>query len=61
MAETLREKAKRLLDDVPEEYVFQCHDGRVLHNMQELADALNTMTDETYAFHVTTEKNDFTN
>jgi hypothetical protein len=29
--------------------------------MKELGDALNTMADETYAFHAKTEKNDFAN
>jgi len=61
MAETLKQEAKRLLDGVPEEYVFRCCDGGILRNMKELGDALKTMTDETYAFHANTEKNDFTN
>ena len=61
MAETLKQEAKRLLADVPEEYVFGCCDGQILRNMKELGDALNTMTDETYAFHANTEKNDFSN
>ena len=61
MAETLKQEAKRLLDNVPEEYVFRCCDGSILHSMKELGAALKTMTDETYAFHVTTGKNDFTN
>ncbi len=61
MAETLKQEAKRLLDDVPEEYVFRCCDGGIVRNTKELGDTLKTMTDETYAFHANTEKNDFTN
>jgi len=61
MAETLKQEAKRLLDDAPEEYVFRCCDGGILRNMKELGAALKTMTDETYAVHANTEKNDFTN
>jgi len=61
MAETLKQEAKRLLADVPEEYVFWCHDGRILRSTKELGAALNAMADETYAFHVNTEKNDFAN
>ena len=61
MVETLKQEAKRLLADVPEEYVFRCGDGQILRNMKELGDALNTITDETYVFHANTEKNDFTN
>jgi len=61
MAETLNQEAKRLLADVSEEYVFWCHDGRILRSMKELGDALTTMTDETYTFHANIEKNDFAN
>jgi hypothetical protein len=61
MAETLKQKAKRLLADVPNEYVFRCHDGLTLQSMKELGNALNSMADETYVFHANTEKNDFTN
>lgn len=61
MTETLKQEAKRLLSDIPEEYVFWCHDGCVLHNLRELGDAISIMTDETYTFHVNAEKNDFTN
>ena len=61
MAETLKREAKRLLADVPEEYVFRCYDGQILRNMKELGDVLNTMTYETYVFHANTEKNDFGN
>jgi predicted metal-dependent HD superfamily phosphohydrolase len=61
MAGTLKEQAQKFLPKVPEEYIFWCHDGRILHSMKELGDALNTMTDETYAFHANIEKNDFAN
>ena len=61
MAETLKQEAKRLLADVPSEYVFRCHDGLILQNTKQLGNALNSMADETYVFHANTEKNDFTN
>ena len=61
MVETLKQEAKRLLADVPEEYVFRCCDGQILRNVKELGDTLNTMTDETYVFHANKEKNDFAN
>jgi hypothetical protein len=61
MAETMKQEAKRLLADVPNEYVFRCHDGLTLHGMKELGNNLNSMADETYVFHANTEKNDFTN
>jgi len=56
-----KEDAKRFLADVPEEYVFWCSNGRILRNMRELAEALNTMTDETFAYHSNAQRNDFSN
>ena len=55
------EGAKRFLADVPEEYVFWCSNGHILRNMRELAEALNTMTDEAFAYHSNAQKNDFSN
>lgn len=61
MAETLKQEAKRLLADVPEEYVFRCRNGHILRNLKELGDEFNIMPDESYVFHANAEKNDFTN
>ncbi len=62
MAEKILKKdAERLLTKVPEQFVFWSHDGRVLHDMTELADALNNMTDETFAYHSNDYKKDFGN
>jgi hypothetical protein len=52
---------KKLLANVPEEYVFWCTDGRILRNMIELQEALDTMVEEVFVFHVNTTKNDFAN
>jgi len=51
--------ARRPLRDVPQDKVFWCHDGRVLKNLDELAAALQEMSEETYHNHVTAGKNDF--
>jgi hypothetical protein len=59
MAMTLKEQAQKLLAKVPDEYVFRCQDGRILRDMKELAEALATMTDETFAYHSNAEKKDF--
>lgn len=56
-----KQEVQKFLANVPEEYVFWCCDGRLYRNMQELGDAFNTMTDETFAFHTNTEKSDFSN
>ncbi|OGO23433.1 MAG: hypothetical protein A2144_05480 [Chloroflexi bacterium RBG_16_50_9] len=61
MIETLKQKAQRLLSDVPGEYVFRSSNGHILRNLKELNEELNTMSGESYATHVNKEKNDFTN
>lgn len=61
MVLTLKEEAKKFLASVPEEYVFRCNDGRILRNMQELKDAFNGMTDDTFTYHSNAEKKDFSN
>ncbi|MCX5998030.1 MAG: hypothetical protein NTU41_00140 [Chloroflexi bacterium] len=53
------EDAQRLLADVPQDYVFRCCDGRILKNMRELMAALDTMTEETFAYHSNQTKSDF--
>ena len=57
----LKYDAQKLLTLVPEEYVFRCHDGRILKNMKELGEALAVMADETFAYHSNSEKKDFSN
>jgi hypothetical protein len=59
MTTLTNQDAKKWLADVPEEYVFWCCDGRVMRNMQELAEALNTMADDVFAYHANQQRNDF--
>lgn len=59
MTTLINQDAKKLLADVPQEYVFWCCDGRTMRNMQELAEALNTMADDVFAYHANEQKNDF--
>lgn len=61
MVRIQREDAERLLGSVPEENVFRCCDGRALRDMGELGRALESMADETFAYHVNAERNDFSN
>jgi hypothetical protein len=61
MAGIPKEQAEKFLSNVPEEYVFRCQDGQILRDMKELAEALTTMTDETFAYHSNVEKKDFSN
>jgi len=53
--------AKSWLGDVPHDKVFWCRDGRMLKNLDELAIALRKMSEETFRYHVTGDKNDFSN
>jgi hypothetical protein len=59
MAKMLKEEARRYLADVPEDYVFRCHDSCIFKNVRELRDGLADMSDEIYTFHANSEKNDF--
>ena len=59
MAKMTKDAASRLVARVPETNSFWCHDGSVYRNLDELKTGLARMSDETFAFHVTPEKNDF--
>lgn len=59
MALTSKQEAVKFLAEVPTQYVFWCSDGRILRSMEELGKALATMSDETFAYHANTAKNDF--
>ena len=56
-----QQEAKRFLASVPDEHVFWSHDGRILHDIRELGEALTMMSDETFAYHYNVEKKDFSN
>lgn len=59
MAKTTSVDPAKILAAVPDEYVFRLCDGRVLKDMKALSEALADMPEETFAFHVNSEKNDF--
>jgi hypothetical protein len=58
---TVKQDVSLMLVNVPDEFIFWCHNGHVLRNMSERAGELKVMSDGTYSFHVTMEKNDFAN
>jgi len=53
--------ARKYLARVPDDVVFWVHDDGALHDLAELANSLETMTDDTYAHHTNASKNDFVN
>ncbi|MBS3113917.1 hypothetical protein J4448_02350 [Candidatus Woesearchaeota archaeon] len=52
---------KKVLGEAPVEQHFVVADGRKLKNIIELADALETMSEEIFRHHVNEAKNDFSN
>jgi len=51
----------KILVDVPEDKAFWCYGGETFRSLQELAVALEHMSDEAFQHHVTEHKNDFSN
>ncbi len=56
-----KQEAQRFLAKVPAESVFWCRDGSIYGSMKELAEGLVTMSDEAFAYHSNSEKQDFSN
>ena len=56
-----KEEANRRLGDVPDGKLFWCHDGKLIKNLGELEKALNDMSDETFHYHASEGRNDFSN
>ena len=52
-------KNKEKIVNASDEACFWVLDGRVLRNLNDLAVALDEMSEETYSHHVNSEKNDF--
>ncbi len=56
-----QDKIRKWQNQVPDDKVFWCCDGRVFRNLRDLAEALKEMSGELYKHHVNSEKNDFSN
>jgi hypothetical protein len=59
MAKITKDIAERWLADAPDEVVFRCRNGRTMRNLRELGNSLAGMDDETFAYHTTEGRNDF--
>ena len=53
--------ACKILADVAPEQCFWINNGPIIRNLQEMADALNYMEDQTFMHHINKDKNDFAN
>jgi hypothetical protein len=54
-----KQEAQRRLEDVPNEKRFWCRDGRSIKNLRELGKALVDTSDETFRYHLSEGRNDF--
>jgi Family of unknown function (DUF5752) len=59
IAKVNKEEAKRYLRDVPDDKRFWCHDGKTIKNLRELRKALIDISDETFHYHLSGGRNDF--
>ncbi|MBN1367088.1 MAG: hypothetical protein JW967_04105 [Dehalococcoidales bacterium] len=56
-----KERSQKLLAKVPEEHIFWCYGGTTFRDLKEMAEGLVAMSDDVFAYHVNSEKNDFYN
>ncbi len=56
---TTKEEARNYLRDAAPEQCFWVNNGPILKGIEELANTLPDMANETYRHHVNSEKNDF--
>ncbi|MBI2451789.1 hypothetical protein HYV50_01780 [Candidatus Pacearchaeota archaeon] len=61
MAKTKKEYVARFLADAEPARCFWCSDGKIVCNLADLPEALQNMSDETFNYHASNEKNDFCN
>jgi hypothetical protein len=60
-ASKTKKQPAEVMVKVPAEYVFWCHDGSIFEDLQQLAEGLAVMSDETFEYHSNQEKHDFAN
>lgn len=56
-----KQDAARVLGDTSGDKCFFCRDGCVSKNLQQLAECLDRISEDSYHHHVTPIKNDFSN
>jgi len=56
-----KDEAKRYLCDAAPEQCFWVNNGPILKNMEDLAAAMEGMSNEAYSYHANNDKNDFSN
>lgn len=61
LTKTKKEQGELWLRDVQQDKVFLFHNGKAVKNLGELATTLREMPEETFHYHATGAKNDFSN
>jgi len=61
MARITKKIAGEMLGEVSNDKQFYCTDGRVVKNLPELELALKEMSEETFCYHSSETKSDFSN
>lgn len=61
MAVRTKQDAEKVLSDIEGDKRFYCSDGCILSNLQQLAECLAHINDYSYGYHVSSERNDFSN
>ena len=61
MVRITKEIAGNMLGEVPDGKRFYCTDGRIVKNLPELELALKEMSEETFRYHSSEAKTDFSN
>ena len=61
MTRITKEIAGKMLAEVPDGKQFYCTDGRVVRNLSELELALKEISEETFRYHSSETKSDFSN
>ena len=54
-----KEEAARYLCNAAPEHCFWVNNGPILKNVEELADALESISEDAYRYHANKDKNDF--
>src|SRR4030042_1957861 len=54
-----KQDAARVLSNVEGDKRFFCHDGCIIDDLQHLGECLAHMNDDSFNYHMTSEKNDF--
>jgi hypothetical protein len=59
MAELTKQEAQKFLSNVSDPQIYWCRDGRSISNLKQLEGVLDTLDVDTYFFHASPERKNF--